>query len=246
MSVAAASPPSSAGGDVHPRPPKEQGRQPTRQIRRNGKKKHVELPEEGPGEDIREEEEARTSSEEEEHEPNVHSRSTQDLANGEGSSKQPTREPTTTNRGLRLTKTGKIQHKWKKAGVARRSTAYNRYLQQQSRLLKEKYPHLSPQERMKMIAEAWPTSEKNPHKSRRRSPYLVAALEREAQAAAAAAAATRLSPIRENSPSGAQPESLPTAVATLWELDSPSASPSRVEIRSMTKHFPPPEPSREE
>ncbi|KAG0237954.1 hypothetical protein BGW42_008054 [Actinomortierella wolfii] len=105
-------------------------------------------------------------------------------------SKEPSRPSVTAaQRGVKLTKTGKIQHKWKKAGVNRRSTAYNRFLQQQSRLLAEKYPNKSPQERMRMIASAWAISDKNPHTSRRQSPYLDAARAREREAAAAAAAA---------------------------------------------------------
>ncbi|KAG0021614.1 hypothetical protein BGZ82_011284 [Podila clonocystis] len=52
----------------------------------------------------------------------------------------------TTNPDLKTTKTGKIQHKSRKAGVNRRSTAYNRFLQQQSKYLAKEYPHLTPQQ----------------------------------------------------------------------------------------------------
>ncbi|KAG0010334.1 hypothetical protein BGZ81_002822, partial [Podila clonocystis] len=52
----------------------------------------------------------------------------------------------TTNPDLKTTKTGKIQHKSSKAGVNRRSTAYNRFLKQQSKYLAKEYPHLTPQQ----------------------------------------------------------------------------------------------------
>ncbi|KAF9403931.1 hypothetical protein BGZ94_004453, partial [Podila epigama] len=52
----------------------------------------------------------------------------------------------TTNPNLKTTKTGKIQHKSKKAGVNRRSTAYNRFLQQRSKYFAKEQPHLTPQQ----------------------------------------------------------------------------------------------------
>ncbi|KAG0266983.1 hypothetical protein DFQ27_009260 [Actinomortierella ambigua] len=140
----------------------------------------------------------------------AHSHDAQDHQQGEEGSRQQAikarsaSSSSTANRGLKHTKTGKIQHKWRKAGVNRRQTAYNRYLQQQSKVLKDCRPDLSPQERMKIIAEAWATSEKNPHKSRRQSPYLLAAIARANEANAAASAAAASTP--ENSPSWAQSE----------------------------------------
>ena len=52
----------------------------------------------------------------------------------------------TTNPDLKTTKTGKILHKSKKAGVNKKSTAYNRFLQQQSKYFAKHHPHLTPQQ----------------------------------------------------------------------------------------------------
>ncbi|KAF9159260.1 hypothetical protein DFQ26_006745, partial [Actinomortierella ambigua] len=82
----------------------------------------------------------------------AHSHDAQDHQQGEEGSRQQAikarsaSSSSTANRGLKHTKTGKIQHKWRKAGVNRRQTAYNRYLQQQSKVLKDCRPDLSPQE----------------------------------------------------------------------------------------------------
>ncbi|KAF9963353.1 hypothetical protein BGZ65_004122 [Modicella reniformis] len=78
----------------------------------------------------------------------------------------------TTNPNVRTTKTGKIQHKSKKVGVGRKLTAYDRFLQQRSKYLSKHRSELTPQERMKIIAEEWAVSEKNQHKSRRKNRFL--------------------------------------------------------------------------
>ncbi|KAK5816202.1 hypothetical protein F5H01DRAFT_413611 [Linnemannia elongata] len=78
----------------------------------------------------------------------------------------------TTNPDLKTTKTGKILHKSKKAGVNKKSTAYNRFLQQKSKYFAKNHPHLTPQQRMKLIAEEWAVSEKNAHTTRRRSRFV--------------------------------------------------------------------------
>ncbi|KAF9917225.1 hypothetical protein FBU30_000846, partial [Linnemannia zychae] len=52
----------------------------------------------------------------------------------------------TTNSDLKTTKTGKILRKPKKAGVNKKSTAYTRYLQQQSKYFAKHYSHLTPQQ----------------------------------------------------------------------------------------------------
>lgn len=65
-----------------------------------------------------------------------------------GKAKQP-REVSirrTNNPDLRTTKTGKIQHKPKRVGINKRSTAYNRFLQQQSKYLAKSQSHLTPQQ----------------------------------------------------------------------------------------------------
>ncbi|GJJ73809.1 hypothetical protein EMPS_06167 [Entomortierella parvispora] len=69
----------------------------------------------------------------------------------------------------KLTKTGKILQKPKKITAGNRKTAYTRFLQQQSKSLAERLPHLSAQERMKIIVEEWKVSDKNAHTTRRRS-----------------------------------------------------------------------------
>lgn len=76
------------------------------------------------------------------------------------------------NPNLKTTKTGKIRHKSRKIGVSKKSTAYNRFLQQRSKVLAEQLPNLTPQQRMKQIAEEWAVSEKNQHKTRRKSRFL--------------------------------------------------------------------------
>ncbi|KAF9913603.1 hypothetical protein BX616_009839 [Lobosporangium transversale] len=68
---------------------------------------------------------------------------------------------------VKITKTGKISHRVSRSGFNKKTTAYNRFLQQQSKCMTKNYPHLTPQERMKLIAEAWAVSEKNPHTTRR-------------------------------------------------------------------------------
>ncbi|KAF8941396.1 hypothetical protein BGZ47_007397 [Haplosporangium gracile] len=78
----------------------------------------------------------------------------------------------TSNPNLKTTKTGKIRHKSRKIGVNKKSTAYNRFLQQRSKALAEQLPNLTPQQRMKRIAEEWAVSEKNQHKTRRKSRFL--------------------------------------------------------------------------
>ncbi|KAF9146967.1 hypothetical protein BGX30_000051 [Mortierella sp. GBA39] len=78
----------------------------------------------------------------------------------------------TSNPNLKTTKTGKIRHKSRKIGVSKKSTAYNRFLQQRSKVLAEQLPNLTPQQRMKRIAEEWAVSEKNQHKTRRKSRFL--------------------------------------------------------------------------
>lgn len=78
----------------------------------------------------------------------------------------------TNNPDLKTTKTGKIQHKPKRVGINKRSTAYNRFLQQKSKYLAKFQAHLTPQQRMKRIAEEWAVSDKNPHKTRRKSRFL--------------------------------------------------------------------------
>ncbi|KAG0087982.1 hypothetical protein BGZ93_010639, partial [Podila epicladia] len=52
----------------------------------------------------------------------------------------------TNNPDLKTTKTGKIQHKPKRFGINKRSTAYNRFLQQQSKYLAKFQSHLTPQQ----------------------------------------------------------------------------------------------------
>lgn len=52
----------------------------------------------------------------------------------------------TNNPDLKTTKTGKIQHKPKRVGINKRSTAYNRFLQQQSKYLAKFQSHLTPQQ----------------------------------------------------------------------------------------------------
>ncbi|KAF9136422.1 hypothetical protein BG015_003137 [Linnemannia schmuckeri] len=78
----------------------------------------------------------------------------------------------TSNPSLKTTKTGKIRHRSRKIGVNKKSTAYNRFLQQRSKVLAEQLPNLTPQQRMKRIAEEWAVSEKNQHKTRRKSRFL--------------------------------------------------------------------------
>lgn len=50
------------------------------------------------------------------------------------------------NPNLKTTKTGKIRHKSRKIGVNKKSTAYNRFLQQRSKVLAEQLPNLTPQQ----------------------------------------------------------------------------------------------------
>lgn len=50
------------------------------------------------------------------------------------------------NPNLKTTKTGKIRHKARKIGVNKKSTAYNRFLQQRSKVLAEQLPNLTPQQ----------------------------------------------------------------------------------------------------
>ncbi|KAF9910819.1 hypothetical protein EC991_005536 [Linnemannia zychae] len=78
----------------------------------------------------------------------------------------------TSNPNLKTTKTGKIKHKSRKIGVNKKSTAYNRFLQQRSKALAEQFSDWTPQQRMKRIAEEWAISEKNQHKTRRKSRFL--------------------------------------------------------------------------
>ncbi|KAG0279889.1 hypothetical protein BGZ95_011934 [Linnemannia exigua] len=78
----------------------------------------------------------------------------------------------TSNPNLKTTKTGKIRHKSRKIGVSKKSTAYNRFLQQRSKALAEQFSDWTPQQRMKRIAEEWAVSEKNQHKTRRKSRFL--------------------------------------------------------------------------
>ncbi|KAG0227502.1 hypothetical protein BGX31_006994 [Mortierella sp. GBA43] len=77
-----------------------------------------------------------------------------------------------TNLAVRTTKTGKILHRTKKVGVGKKLTAYDRFLQQRSKYLTEHRSELSPQQRMKIIAEEWAVSDKNQHKTRRKSRFL--------------------------------------------------------------------------
>ncbi|KAG0262887.1 hypothetical protein BG011_009595 [Mortierella polycephala] len=79
----------------------------------------------------------------------------------------------TTKPGLKTTKTGKIQHKPSKVGLRKKNTAYNRFLQKQSKYLAEHRPDLTPQQRMKRIVEEWAVSEKNAHTTRRKSRFQV-------------------------------------------------------------------------
>ncbi|KAG0261125.1 hypothetical protein BGZ95_004287, partial [Linnemannia exigua] len=51
----------------------------------------------------------------------------------------------TTNPDLKTTKTGKILHKPKKAGV-KKNTTYNRFLQQRSKYFAKHHPQLTPQQ----------------------------------------------------------------------------------------------------
>ncbi|KAF9117398.1 hypothetical protein BGW39_002219 [Mortierella sp. 14UC] len=78
----------------------------------------------------------------------------------------------TSNPNLRTTKTGKIKHKSRKIGVSKKSTAYNRFLQQRSKALAEQFSDWTPQQRMKRIVEEWAVSEKNQHKTRRKSRFI--------------------------------------------------------------------------
>ncbi|CAO3573254.1 unnamed protein product [Mortierella alpina] len=78
----------------------------------------------------------------------------------------------TSNLNLKTTKTGKIQRKTKKIGMNKKSTAYNRFLQQRSKYLSEHFSEWTPQQRMKRIAEEWAVSDKNQHKTRRKSRFL--------------------------------------------------------------------------
>jgi hypothetical protein len=50
------------------------------------------------------------------------------------------------NPNLRTTKTGKIKHKSRKIGVNKKSTAYNRFLQQRSKILSEQLSDWTPQQ----------------------------------------------------------------------------------------------------
>ena len=52
----------------------------------------------------------------------------------------------TNNPSLKTTKTGKIQRKTKKIGMNRKSTAYNRFLQQRSKYLSEHFSEWTPQQ----------------------------------------------------------------------------------------------------
>ncbi|KAG9324519.1 hypothetical protein KVV02_006113 [Mortierella alpina] len=78
----------------------------------------------------------------------------------------------TSNPNLKTTKTGKIQRKTEKIGLNKKSTAYNRFLQQRSKYLSEHFSGWTPQQRMKRIAEEWAVSDKNQHKTRRKSRFL--------------------------------------------------------------------------
>ncbi|KAI1320386.1 hypothetical protein EDD11_001188 [Mortierella claussenii] len=53
----------------------------------------------------------------------------------------------TTNPNVKTTKTGKILHRPKKAGVSRKSTAYDRFLQQRSKELAKDRSELTAQQR---------------------------------------------------------------------------------------------------
>ncbi|KAG0344671.1 hypothetical protein BG004_004272, partial [Podila humilis] len=110
-----------------------------------------------------------------EEEGNRDSRPVEDQDHKETKTQRPQHQVSvrrTNNPDLKTTKTGKIQHKPKRVGINKRSTAYNRFLQQQSRYLAKHQSHLTPQQRMKRIAEEWAVSEKNPHKTRRKSRFL--------------------------------------------------------------------------
>ncbi|KAF9373154.1 hypothetical protein CPB97_000767, partial [Podila verticillata] len=52
----------------------------------------------------------------------------------------------TNNPDLKTTKTGKIQHKPKRVGINKRSTAYNRFLQKRSKYLAKFQADLTPQQ----------------------------------------------------------------------------------------------------
>ncbi|KAG0214003.1 hypothetical protein BGX33_002563, partial [Mortierella sp. NVP41] len=50
------------------------------------------------------------------------------------------------NPSVKTTKTGKIRHKSRKIGVNKKTTAYNRFLQQRSKVLAEQFSNLTPQQ----------------------------------------------------------------------------------------------------